>query len=39
MTENKLISSVFEKISKELDINIQRQVNESNKKLFAEKLI
>lgn len=39
MNINEIMSSVFEEISKNLDQKIQRQVAESNKKLFAEKLI
>lgn len=39
MNENEIMSSVFEEVSKNLDQNIQRQTAESNKKLFAEKLI
>ena len=39
MAENEIMSSVFEEVSKSLDQDIQRQVAESNKKLFAEKLI
>ena len=39
MDQNEIMSSVFEEISKNLDQDIQRQIAESNKKLFAEKLI
>lgn len=39
MDENEIMSSVFEEVSKNLDQDIQRQIAESNKKLFAEKLI
>ena len=39
MDKKEIISSVFEEVSKNLDQNIQRQVAESNKKLFAKKLI
>lgn len=39
MDKNEIMSSVFEEISKNLDQDIQRQIAESNKKLFAEKLI
>jgi len=39
MNENEIMSSVFEEVSKNLDQDIQRQIAESNKKLFAEKLI
>lgn len=39
MNKKEIMSSVFEEVSKNLDQNIQRQVAESNKKLFAEKLI
>lgn len=39
MNKNEIMSSVFEEVSKNLDQDIQRQIAESNKKLFAEKLI
>ena len=39
MDKNEIMSSVFEEVSKNLDQDIQRQIDESNKKLFAEKLI
>lgn len=39
MTENEIMSSVFEEVSKNLDQDVQRKIAESNKKLFAEKLI
>jgi len=39
MDQNEIMSAVFEEVSKNLDQNIQQQTAESNKKLFAEKLI
>lgn len=39
MDQNEIMSAVFAEISKNLDQDIHQQIAESNKKLFAEKLI